>query len=239
MLAAVIMERDDLRVEQVPFPEIGPGEVLLKVRSASICGTDLRILHGGAPQVPARHGAHPGARGGRRGGAQRRGRRGPGGGPARLRGPQHGLRPLPPVHHGQQQPLRQLPGHRRDHRRRLCRVRAPARRGRPAGQPDAHRRGRRPGRGGADRAVRLRAARAERAAHPAGRHRAGDGRRADRGDARQAGPPARRGARDGQRAQRRAPGARGAHGRRPGRQPRPRKIWPRCWPGRRTGAERM
>jgi L-iditol 2-dehydrogenase len=30
----------------VPVPAIGPGELLVKVQSASICATDLRILHG-------------------------------------------------------------------------------------------------------------------------------------------------------------------------------------------------
>jgi L-iditol 2-dehydrogenase len=42
-----------LRVEQVPIPEIGTGELLLKVNSASICGTDLRIFHGGHRKYPA------------------------------------------------------------------------------------------------------------------------------------------------------------------------------------------
>jgi L-iditol 2-dehydrogenase len=46
MLAAVYHGPNDLRVEQVPVPEIGSGELLVKVLSASICGTDLRILHG-------------------------------------------------------------------------------------------------------------------------------------------------------------------------------------------------
>jgi L-iditol 2-dehydrogenase len=53
MLAAVYHGPEDLRVRVVPLPEIGPGEVLLKVDSASICGTDLRILHGGHRKYPA------------------------------------------------------------------------------------------------------------------------------------------------------------------------------------------
>jgi L-iditol 2-dehydrogenase len=53
MLAAVYHGPDDLRVEEVPIPEIGPGEILLKVNNASICGTDLRILHGGHRKYPA------------------------------------------------------------------------------------------------------------------------------------------------------------------------------------------
>jgi L-iditol 2-dehydrogenase len=46
MQAAVYHGPLDLRVEQVPIPEIMPGEILVKVISASICGSDLRIFHG-------------------------------------------------------------------------------------------------------------------------------------------------------------------------------------------------
>jgi L-iditol 2-dehydrogenase len=46
MLAAVYHGPGDLRIEEVPVPKIGPGELLIKVLSASICGTDLRIYHG-------------------------------------------------------------------------------------------------------------------------------------------------------------------------------------------------
>ena len=46
MLAAVYHGPEDLRVEMHPVPEIGAGEVLLKVLSTGICGTDVRILHG-------------------------------------------------------------------------------------------------------------------------------------------------------------------------------------------------
>lgn len=46
MLAAVYHGPNDLRVEDVPVPKIGKGEMLVKVLSASICGTDLRIYHG-------------------------------------------------------------------------------------------------------------------------------------------------------------------------------------------------
>ena len=53
MLAAVYHGPNDLRVEQVAVPEIGEGEVLVRVLSASICGTDLRILHGNHRMYPA------------------------------------------------------------------------------------------------------------------------------------------------------------------------------------------
>lgn len=46
MLAAVYHGPKDLRVEEVAVPTIGAGEILVKVLSASICGTDLRIFHG-------------------------------------------------------------------------------------------------------------------------------------------------------------------------------------------------
>jgi L-iditol 2-dehydrogenase len=52
MLAAVYYGPNDLRVEQVPVPVIGAGEVLVKVHSASICGTDLRIWHGNHRMYP-------------------------------------------------------------------------------------------------------------------------------------------------------------------------------------------
>ena len=47
MLAAVYHGPHDIRVESVPVPAIGPDEVLLRVLRANICGTDLRIYHGG------------------------------------------------------------------------------------------------------------------------------------------------------------------------------------------------
>ncbi len=47
MIAAVYHGPNDIRVEEREVPEIGPDEALLKVLSTGICGTDLRILHGG------------------------------------------------------------------------------------------------------------------------------------------------------------------------------------------------
>lgn len=47
MIAAVYHGPNDIRVEEREIPEIGPDEALLKVISTGICGTDLRILHGG------------------------------------------------------------------------------------------------------------------------------------------------------------------------------------------------
>src|SRR5437867_4882493 len=45
MNAVVLHEADDMRVEQRAVPEPGPGEVLLKVDVASICMTDVKVLH--------------------------------------------------------------------------------------------------------------------------------------------------------------------------------------------------
>lgn len=53
MQAAVYHGPRDLRVEEVPEPAIGPGEVKLKVLRAGICGTDLRIYDGGHRKYPA------------------------------------------------------------------------------------------------------------------------------------------------------------------------------------------
>jgi L-iditol 2-dehydrogenase len=52
MLAAVHYGPNDLRVEERPIPPIGSDEALLKVVSAGICGTDLRILHGAHRKYP-------------------------------------------------------------------------------------------------------------------------------------------------------------------------------------------
>lgn len=52
MLAAVYHGPGDLRVEQVPRPQIADDEVLIKVSAANICGTDLRIYKGGHRQYP-------------------------------------------------------------------------------------------------------------------------------------------------------------------------------------------
>jgi L-iditol 2-dehydrogenase len=46
MLAAVYHGPYDLRVEEVKTPVPGPGELLLRVEEASICGTDLRVYSG-------------------------------------------------------------------------------------------------------------------------------------------------------------------------------------------------
>ena len=51
MLAAILEDLDNLAVREVPVPEIGPDDALLKVESVAICGSDVRILHHGNPRV--------------------------------------------------------------------------------------------------------------------------------------------------------------------------------------------
>lgn len=52
MQAAVYRGIDDVRVETVPVPEIGPGELLIKVAVCGICGTDLKKIHTGSHSAP-------------------------------------------------------------------------------------------------------------------------------------------------------------------------------------------
>ncbi|MBX5327326.1 MAG: zinc-dependent alcohol dehydrogenase [Candidatus Bathyarchaeia archaeon] len=47
MLAAMIYGVRDLRVEEVAKPEVRHGEVLVKVKAATMCGTDLKIFNRG------------------------------------------------------------------------------------------------------------------------------------------------------------------------------------------------
>lgn len=52
MKAVVLHAADDMRLESRPVPAPGPGEVLLKVNVASICGTDVKVLHRTLPGQP-------------------------------------------------------------------------------------------------------------------------------------------------------------------------------------------
>ena len=54
MRAGVYREKGVVRVEEVPVPEVGPREVLIKVAACGICGTDIKkIFHAyvPAPQI--------------------------------------------------------------------------------------------------------------------------------------------------------------------------------------------
>ncbi len=52
MRAAVYRGIDDVRIETIPVPEIGPGEVLVKIHTCGICGTDLKKIHTGSHDAP-------------------------------------------------------------------------------------------------------------------------------------------------------------------------------------------
>ena len=52
MQAAVYRGIDDVRVETVPVPAVGAGEVLIRVHSCGICGTDLKKIHTGSHSAP-------------------------------------------------------------------------------------------------------------------------------------------------------------------------------------------
>lgn len=47
MQAARLYDKNDLRVEDIAVPEIGDGEMLLRTRAATVCGTDIRMLRNG------------------------------------------------------------------------------------------------------------------------------------------------------------------------------------------------
>jgi L-iditol 2-dehydrogenase len=47
MLAAVLYGSEDLRMERIPVPGIGAGELLLRVGAALTCGTDLKVYRRG------------------------------------------------------------------------------------------------------------------------------------------------------------------------------------------------
>jgi L-iditol 2-dehydrogenase len=52
MRAAVYRGVNDVRIETVPVPEIGDGEVLVKIHTCGICGTDLKKIHTGSHDAP-------------------------------------------------------------------------------------------------------------------------------------------------------------------------------------------
>jgi L-iditol 2-dehydrogenase len=52
MRAAGYRGVNDVRVETIPVPEIGPGEVLVQIHTCGICGTDLKKIHTGSHSAP-------------------------------------------------------------------------------------------------------------------------------------------------------------------------------------------
>lgn len=47
MQAAILYGKEDVRVERVEVPEIGPGDLLVRVGSALTCGTDVKVFRRG------------------------------------------------------------------------------------------------------------------------------------------------------------------------------------------------
>ncbi len=47
MQAAVLYGKEDVRLESVPVPAVGPGELLVRVRAALTCGTDVKVFRRG------------------------------------------------------------------------------------------------------------------------------------------------------------------------------------------------
>jgi len=52
MLAAVYRGVNDVRLETVPVPAIGPGEMLVRVHTCGVCGTDLKKISTGSHSAP-------------------------------------------------------------------------------------------------------------------------------------------------------------------------------------------
>jgi L-iditol 2-dehydrogenase len=61
MTAAVLYGREDVRIERVPVPAAAPGEIVVRVRAALTCGTDLKVYRRGyhsrmlTPPIPFGH----------------------------------------------------------------------------------------------------------------------------------------------------------------------------------------
>src|SRR5690242_3845246 len=47
MLAAVLHGSEDLRMERIPVPQAGPGEIVVRIGAALTCGTDLKVFRRG------------------------------------------------------------------------------------------------------------------------------------------------------------------------------------------------
>lgn len=47
MQAAVLYGKEDVRIESVPVPPLAPGELLVRVRTALTCGTDVKVFRRG------------------------------------------------------------------------------------------------------------------------------------------------------------------------------------------------
>src|SRR5580658_6693546 len=52
MRAVVYRGINDMRLETVPVPQIGAGELLIKIATCGVCGTDLKKIHMGSHSAP-------------------------------------------------------------------------------------------------------------------------------------------------------------------------------------------
>jgi L-iditol 2-dehydrogenase len=52
MQAAVYHGKDNVRLETLPVPKIGPGELLVRIHTCGICGTDLKKVSTGSHSAP-------------------------------------------------------------------------------------------------------------------------------------------------------------------------------------------
>src|SRR3569833_3122122 len=52
MRAVVYHGINDMRVETLPVPKIGPGELLVKIATCGVCGSDLKKIHTGSHSAP-------------------------------------------------------------------------------------------------------------------------------------------------------------------------------------------
>src|SRR5579875_2908485 len=61
MTAAVLYGKEDVRIERLPMPVAGPGEIVVRVHAALTCGTDLKVYRRGyharmlKPPIPFGH----------------------------------------------------------------------------------------------------------------------------------------------------------------------------------------
>lgn len=55
MKAAVMYGKENMRVQEYPMPEINDNEVLVRIKSAAICGTDVRMYKNGVKNVDEDH----------------------------------------------------------------------------------------------------------------------------------------------------------------------------------------
>ena len=47
MNAAVLYGKEDVRIERVPIPAAGKGELVIRIHAALTCGTDLKVFNRG------------------------------------------------------------------------------------------------------------------------------------------------------------------------------------------------